>query len=215
VRPILILALALVAGGLAACGGDDQAKKGPPGSESNPLVALPNPSRTRTPPTEAPQGSEAVAPPKRPAQARRPQRTATAQRGARSGSERAARTARKQPVRPASAQSPCSLVTKRQARAIIGAPIDAPLQAPQGPTCIYRAATGSQQVTLSVQTVGFAKLRKQLRDERAVRVLGRTAYCGTYGRRMLYLPLAHDRVLSIAAPCSTASRFAAKAAARL
>jgi hypothetical protein len=211
VRSILIIALALVAGGLAACGGDDSAKKGPPGSASNPLVALPNPSRTRTPPTEAPQGSDAVAKP--PATTRRADEAGSSETA---GAERSERNApRRQKRLPAGAQRPCSLVTERQARAIIGAPIDEPVQAPQGPTCIYQAAAGKRQVTLAVQTVAFTKLRGQLRNARRVDVGGRTGYCGTYGRAMFYLPVARGRVLSIAAPCTTATRFATKAAARL
>lgn len=121
-------------------------------------------------------------------------------------------TARLQKVLAPSARRPCSLVTRTQARAIVDAPLLEPLEAPQGPTCIYQSAgAGASQITLAVQKVDFARLRKQLRSVRRVSVSGRTAYCATYGRPMLYLPVAGGRVLSIAASCRTASRFAATA----
>jgi hypothetical protein len=228
-RAARIIALPLAAGCLlTACGGGDDNAKGPPGSESNPLVALPNPSATRVPPTGQPPGESAAK--KRasaagpggvaaPSTSTRTQRGSVARKPARHSGEAAAaarpKTARKQKALAASASRPCSLVTKTQARAIVGAPILEPLQAPQGPTCIYRTKSGKPYVTLAVQTVSFAKLRKQIRRTRTVSIASRTAYCGTYGGPMLYLPVAGGRVLSIAAPCAMAQRFAAKAAPHL
>ena len=70
-------------------------------------------------------------------------------------------------------------------------------------------------MTLAVESASVARLRAQIRNERAVTVADRTAYCGTFGKPMLYLPVGGGRVLSIAAPCGLARRFAAKAAPRL
>jgi hypothetical protein len=226
-RPLRIIVLPLVAACLlTACGGDDNAK-GPPGSESNPLAAVPNPSATRTPPVDHPAG-EAGAKTKSGAQrsaapasssSTKTQHGSAAPKKAAGGGETGGatgpRTARRQKGLPAGASRPCSLVTKTQAKAIVGAPILEPLQAPQGPTCIFQTKAGKPYVTLAVQTLNFAKLRKQLRNTHAVSVADRTAYCGTYGKPMLYLPLGGGRVLSIAAPCSMAARFAAKAAPHL
>jgi hypothetical protein len=224
-----IIVLPLVAACLlAACGGDDNAK-GPPGSESNPLVAVPNPSATRTPPVDHPAG-EAGAKATSKSGARRTaspgsssstktQHGSAARKKAAGGGETGAATrpttARKQRALPASASHPCSLVTKTQARAIVGAPIREPLEAPQGPTCIFQTKAGKPYVTLTVQTLNFAKLRKRIRNTHALSIANRTAYCGTYGKPMLYLPLAGGRVLSIAASCSMAARFAAKATPHL
>jgi hypothetical protein len=206
---------------LGACGGDDDAK-GPPGSKDNPLVGLPNPSATRTPPTGEPAGEAAVQDKQRPAATARAQTKRSAgartQRGSRATTPAITTkrgTARQQKSLGASASRPCSLGTRSQAAAIVGAPVLQPLQAPQGPTCIYQTKRGTPYVTLVVQTVNFAKLRRQIRNARTVTVGGRKATCGTYGRPMLFLPLSGGRVLSIAAPCAMASRFAAKAAARL
>ncbi|MGH2944192.1 MAG: hypothetical protein ACRDLN_15610 [Solirubrobacteraceae bacterium] len=209
----LLLPLALASCLLAACGGDDSAK-GPPGSESNPLVALPNPSATRTPPTEEPPGEGARG--NRSAASKGSAGAKTQHSGAGSG-ETGARpaTPRRQKALPPSATRPCSLVSKAQARVIVGAPIVEPLEAPQGPTCIYQTKSGKPYITLAVQTVSLAKLRKQIRREQPVAIAGRTAYCGTYGKPMLFLPVASGRVLSITAPCGMARRFAAQAASHL
>jgi hypothetical protein len=229
-RPLRTIVLPLLAGCLlAGCGGGDDNAKGPPGSESNPLAAVPNPSATRTPPVDHPAGEaggtatsksgarRTVAPAS--SSCTRTQHGSAAPKKAAGGSETGAatrpRTARKQKALPASAGRPCSLVTKTQAKAIVGAPIVEPLEAPQGPTCIFQTKAGKPYVTVAVQTLNFAKLRKQIRNAHTVSIASRTAYCGTYGKPMLYLPLAGGRVLSIAAPCGMAARFAAKAAPRL
>jgi Protein of unknown function (DUF3558) len=111
--------------------------------------------------------------------------------------------------------SPCTLVTKAQARAILGAAMADPVEAPQGPTCIYRSKRGDQFVTLAMQETQLSKLRRSLKGDRAVKVAKRTAYCGTYGQPMLYLPVSNGRVLTVTAPCKVASGFAATAARRL
>jgi hypothetical protein len=223
-RLLRIIAVPLVAACLlAACGGGDDNAKGPPGSESNPLAAVPNPSATRTPPVDHPageaggkatskSGAQHVASPAS-SSSTKTQHGSAAPKKAAGGGETG--TARKQKALPASASRPCSLVSKTQARAIVGAPIREPLQAPQGPTCIFQTKAGKPYVTVAVQTLNFAKLRKQIRHAHTVSVASRTAYCGTYGKPMLYLPLAGGRVLSIAGPCGMAARFAAKAAPHL
>jgi hypothetical protein len=121
----------------------------------------------------------------------------------------------RQSNKPGHRFSPCALVTKAQARAIIGAPVLDPVEAPQGPTCIYKSKRGDRFVTLAMQQTELAKLRHRLQGDRAVQVAKRTAYCGTYGQPMLYLPVSNGRVLSIAAPCKVATGFAATAARRL
>lgn len=227
-RACIVLAVLSSAGLLASCGGDS-ASKGPPGSADNPLVALPNPSATRTPPNERPLGEPSATAkasdtrggtltPRRsgssaPAAAR--PATLTPRKGGEGGSKHSAASPRKLKRQTPSAAHPCSLVTKAQARVILGAPVVEPLQAPQGPTCIYRSTRGKQFVTLAVQQASLAQLRKQLRASRSVRVAGTTGYCGRSGRPMLYLPVSGSRVLSVAAACNIATRFAAKAAPHL
>jgi hypothetical protein len=201
---------------LAGCGGDD---KGPPGSESNPLVGLPNPSATRVPPREQPHGESgrraAAGAARRATPSAASSHGAQTQRGRAAANVASAKRARRQRMIAPDARQPCSLVSKAQARAILGTAILEPLQAPQGPTCIYQAASGKPYVTVAVQQVSFVKLRRHIRTTRAVAVAGRTAYCAAYGTAMLFLPVAGDRVLTIAAPCRMAREFAAKAAPHL
>jgi hypothetical protein len=122
----------------------------------------------------------------------------------------------KQTSKPASRFTPCNLVTPAQATAILGSAIRPPIEAPQGPTCIYRTETGKAFITLAVQTTSFKLLRKQIRQPKKVTVGGRTGYCGVYGQPMLYVPLADGRrVLSVSAPCGAATQFATRALATL
>jgi hypothetical protein len=107
--------------------------------------------------------------------------------------------------------APCKLVSRSQAGAILGAPVRAPLQAPQGPTCIYRTKTGDGFVTLAIQPVDISSLTRKLGKPQRVDVSHKLAYCGSYGQRMLYAEISRGWVLSVAAPCSVATRFAAKA----
>jgi hypothetical protein len=120
-----------------------------------------------------------------------------------------------QSSRPDSRFSPCNLVTPAQARSIVGGPVHAPLEAPQGPTCIYRSRAGDSFVTLAMQNADFDRLMREMQDRRRIDIGERIAYCGTHGQPVLYLRVSGDRVLTIAGPCTVARRFAARAVERL
>ena len=121
----------------------------------------------------------------------------------------------RQSSKPGSRFTPCSLVTRAQAGAILGAAVLVPREAPQGPTCIYRTRTGDDFVTLAVEQMSFSGLKRQQRRERPLEVAGRSAFCGAHGQPMLYVQLSRERVLSVAAPCPVAKRFATRAVTRL
>jgi hypothetical protein len=121
----------------------------------------------------------------------------------------------RQTNKPAQRFTPCNLVTAAQARAIIGRPIRQPLEAPQGPTCIYRTRRGNGFVSLAIQTTNVNDLKQRIEKRRRVRIAARTAYCGWYGQAVLYLPLGRSSVLSVAARCPLARQFAAAAVRRL
>ena len=110
--------------------------------------------------------------------------------------------------------TPC-LVSRSQARAFLGAPVVAPVEAPQGPTCIYRTQSGKSFVTLAVQSLDIDQLRRELQLPRTLAIADRRAYCGRHGQPMLYVSLSGNRVLSVGAPCAVARRFATTAVARL
>jgi hypothetical protein len=190
IRTPLSLAVLGAAALLSACGGSsDQPAPGTPG---NPLVAQSS---------EAPQGArrnEAAAP-------------GAAERDAPGYKKLLER----QPRAPRSRFTPCNLVPERQARAIVGAPIEQPFEAPQGPTCIYRSRDGKRFITLAVQSVDVNRAKRQLRERRRVDVSGHTGYCGRLGQDLLYVKVSRGRVLSVAAPCTVAKRFAVEAVQRL
>jgi hypothetical protein len=110
--------------------------------------------------------------------------------------------------------NPCKLVTRGEAEAILGRPISAPTLAPLGPSCIYRVRGARQAVTLAVQATPFAPLKSRLTKAQHKTVAGRTAFCGVYGQTTTIVALSRGRVLTIAAPCATGFRFAAKALPR-
>ena len=98
---------------------------------------------------------------------------------------------------------------------IVGAPIATPQEAPLGPTCIYERRGGGDLITVAVESLEFATIRSKIRDTIRATVVGRTAYCGDYGRPTTFVPLAHGRVLNVSAPCAVGTRFAEKALRRL
>jgi len=234
-RRCCIILLTLSALLLAACGGDSPPDRAALGSPDNPIQAQPNPEPTRVPATSetGPQAKSSTRSRRRTGRRRRSDVEARKRTQARNERTRASREAkanataakrrattasrgpRKQKALAPSAKRPCSLVTKAQARAIIGVAILEPLEAPQGPTCIYQSRSGKRFITLTVQTTDFAMHKAQMRKRRNVTVSDRVALCGSLGRPMLYLPLNGGRVLSISGPCDMATRFAAKAEPRL
>jgi hypothetical protein len=192
-RLLALAALVAAAIGVTACGGG--AKPAAPGSPQNPLVGKqPTPGGG----TGAGRWNEAAA----------------------SGSSTSSgpgydKLLDSQSSHPAGRFSPCNLVTPKQAQAILGAPLQDPIEAAQGPTCIYRSKDGRSFVTLAVQSMDFAKVKPRLRLPRRVTVGERTAYCGTYGQPMLYVPLSGGRVLSVAGRCGIAAQFARRAVRQL
>jgi len=170
---------------LTACGSDRPAAQAPPGSPENPLEAKPSSLEGTTSETS-----------RRPSFAELvdDQTNGTAGRDS---------------------SNPCALVTKAEAKAIMRADLLDPLVAPQGPTCIYRDRARQSYATLAFQPRSIDVLRRQLRRAQRIEVGGRTGYCGMHGQPMLYLAAGRDRVLSVAAPCPIAARFARHAMKRL
>jgi hypothetical protein len=119
-------------------------------------------------------------------------------------------------LRQASGQrDPCTLVSRAEAQSILGRPLATPVEAPLGPTCIYRPVGAKNLITLTVGSVDFARIRAQTRNRRRLDVGGRTAYCGDYGQPTTFVALASGGTLTITAPCAIGIRFATKAVPRL
>jgi|GEM_PF-4201870 len=112
---------------------------------------------------------------------------------------------------PQSQSAPCTLVSARQASAILGAPVRAPATAPQGPTCVYRTKDGRGFVTLSLRQASLSSLVARTGRRQRLTLAKHAAYCGNYGQQMLYAQAGRGFVLSVAAPCGIAKRFAERA----
>jgi len=114
--------------------------------------------------------------------------------------------------------NPCALVDRGEAQRIMGAAVQRPVLAPQGPTCIYRMRDSKRQVTIALQSSPPAGRPEQdrLTHRMRVRVAGTHAYCGIAGQPTLILPLRGRRFIAVAAvPCPLAAAFAARALAHL
>lgn len=193
-RLLCLAALTVAATTLTACGGSHSA---PPaaGTPQNPLKAQATPTAESRPGARTNEASTPSAP---------------------TGKVGYQELVQRQSRHPQKRFTPCNLVTAAQARAIIGAPIQAPIEAAQGPTCVYRTRDGKGLVTLAVQSIDFKKaVKPHMNLRHRVAVSSHTAYCGTFGQPMLYLPLAQGRVLSVAARCAVAKQFAIKAVRQL
>ena len=192
-----LLALAVLAGtaiGAAACGGSS-APPAAPGSPERPLAGT---TRSVGGVPASGHSNEAAA--------------SSSRKGSEPGYDALLKSQSKHPL---SRFTPCNLVTRKQAAAILGAPMLDPVEAAQGPTCVYRSKNGRSFVTLAVQSLDFGRIRPHLRLSKRVTVGGRTAYCGTYGQPMLYVPLSGGRVLSVTGRCAIARQFAGRAVRQL
>jgi len=111
---------------------------------------------------------------------------------------------------------PCTLVTRAEAQAIVGKPVGKPVEAPQGPTCIYRPAGARSFITVAVVSLAFSKVlpQSQLRDRISLTISGHSAYCGNAGGQQLIVPLPNGKFLAVAAPCPIAAAFAKTALSR-
>jgi hypothetical protein len=182
-----LAALALLAVLASGCGSGDDSSSAAPGTPDNPLAAKP---------------AEQVA-----AGQRSNEGTSTSAKQAPGYQELLDR----QSSDPRSEFSPCNLVSAERAGRILGARMAPPVEAPQGPTCIYKTRDGKQFVTLVVQPLDLAEVRSEMSRPRRVELAGRTAFCGRHGQPMLYVPLSGGRVLGVSGACDTAVRFASTA----
>jgi hypothetical protein len=199
---------------IAACNDEDSAKVAPPGSRENPLVAEPMPGAESAP--EAAPAAAGQEP-----SSRGQKSGATSSAGGKAAQQAAAgepgfeKLVEDQTAEPRERFSPCNLVSRARAQAVIGKPIDEPIEAPQGPTCIYSAEGAKTFITVAVQSLQIERIKKHIRNRREVEVANRAAYCGIYGQEVLYLPLERGRILSVTGPCDVATKLATAALPRL
>jgi hypothetical protein len=111
---------------------------------------------------------------------------------------------------------PCTLVSVSEAEAITGGPIARRVEAPLGPTCIYRRGGSKGDITLAVESISISQVTRQMpKQSSPVMVRRHRGYCVKLGAQMLFIPLSKGHLLNVAAPCAIARRFAAVALGRL
>jgi hypothetical protein len=227
IRPLLVVFIVALLTALVSACGDGADTKPAPGTPENPLVAQsPEPARS-TGGTSSGSGSQprsqaghekATQGEKQGAKRKKVQPVAggePAQQGSTPPPPGYKALLKNQTSHPKDRFTPCSLVTEVEAQTIVGAPLQAPLEAPLGPTCIYRTRTGKGMIAVAVQSARFSEIKNRIRSPRRIDISGREAYCGKLGQPMLYLPVAQNRVLAVTARCDIARRFAVKALPRL
>jgi len=111
--------------------------------------------------------------------------------------------------------NPCNLVSIAEAQSIVGGTIAGRVEAPLGPTCLYRLGGSKSEITVSIESQNLSSITREMANRSTVVVGHRHAYCGRLGTQMLFLPLADGQVLHVTARCSVAQRFAAFALTRL
>jgi hypothetical protein len=109
---------------------------------------------------------------------------------------------------------PCQLVSRSEAAGILGGDVRVSVGL-QGPTCIYAAQNSNRQVTLVVERIDFAALRRRAAGAPRIRVGRRAGWCLHYGSTSVAVPLAGGRVLDVTGPCPIAARFAARGLDRM
>ncbi|HWI71937.1 MAG TPA: hypothetical protein VNT55_08285 [Baekduia sp.] len=223
-RPLSTFALLLTVALAAGCGGGDKGASpdAAPGTPKNPLVAT-IPSE-KTADDQAAAEEAGLAPKAKSGAKQTAARTShpaadknfsEADSAGTSTDPSYQKLLEQQTRKPASRFTPCNLVRRSEAAAILGVAVRPLVEAPQGPTCIYRAAKGTGFITISVQKAALSKLRKQMRHVKPVAVAQRDSLCGTVGRPALYVPVSSARVLVVTAPCGVAKQFASAAVPRI
>jgi hypothetical protein len=172
-------------------------------------------------PTPAPDGSQA-----RPQRAERPTGAGVVEAHGAGGPPAAPATAPAQAALPGHEDEkttpsapptpdPCRLVSRARAERIVGTRLRASFLAPQGPTCIYRAARGARVITLAVQESSLRAMAGGVSERRSVAVGGRRALCIGRDSATLLVRLSQRRTLVVGAPCAVGRRLAAHAVDRL
>ena len=114
----------------------------------------------------------------------------------------------------AAPEDPCRLVTRGEAAAILGEPVQTEVGM-QGPTCIYQPSGSQPQMTVVVERTDLAGLRRRASQATPIGVGGESGWCLRYGSPSVAVPLADGALLHVTGPCGLAGRFAASALARV
>ncbi|HXY38236.1 MAG TPA: hypothetical protein VEQ10_01115 [Vicinamibacteria bacterium] len=208
----LVLSLLTLGLAIGGCGGSrssqsavQQARPTPAGSNADIAQTYASPTRQQRPSTQASARAERLGRP------RSVQPAPTVQR-ARPTPPEYNDDAKEEPH----AQfNPCTLVSVAEAEAIVGGPIAGRIDAPLGPTCVYKLSGSKNEITLTVESLGFPQATGHMARREAVTIGRHPGYCGRLGTDMLFLRLGPGQLLNVTAPCPIAQRFATLALSRL
>jgi len=129
-----------------------------------------------------------------------------------------ARAPQLEPDEAQEAEHPCKLVTAAEASALFGAQVADPIEAPLGPSCIFRSREREDFVSIALQQMEEKHLEPLIRDRDKLDVDRLTGYCGPGEGSNLLVPLSSGRVLTIeggAGGCELAKAFAFQALGRI
>jgi hypothetical protein len=127
----------------------------------------------------------------------------------------AAATKPEGPPAAASQLHPCRLVSVADAQSISHGSFLSQVEAPLGPTCIYKLRGSAGEITIAVETPGPGRPARRATDPRQLSDGALTAHCPTLGSKSLTVALPSGKVLRVTAPCPFAQPFALKALSRL
>jgi hypothetical protein len=108
-------------------------------------------------------------------------------------------------VSGAHAVKPCLLVTRSQAREILGGTVKM-AERLQGPTCVY--SSGGREVSMIVEDVPLKALVSGARKSHKVTAVGHSGYCLQYETSSVVFAVGGGRVLQVTGACQAGVRFA-------
>jgi hypothetical protein len=108
-------------------------------------------------------------------------------------------------VSGAHAVKPCLLVTRSQAREILGGKVKM-AERLQGPTCVY--SSGGREVSMIVENVPLKALVSGARKSQKVTAAGHSGYCLQYETSSVVFAVGGGRVLQVSGACQAGVRFA-------
>jgi hypothetical protein len=112
--------------------------------------------------------------------------------------------------------NPCTLVSRAQAQTATGVALRAGIEAPLGPTCIFRPSSAGAEITLALeQGVKLGQASQALHTPRRLTIQGRAAFCAEGHQQTLVMSVRPGQVLTVTAPCKAAARLASIVVGRL
>jgi hypothetical protein len=111
--------------------------------------------------------------------------------------------------------NPCTLVSHAQAQTATGTALHEGIEAPLGPTCIFRPRGAGAEITLALELAKLGQASQALHAPRRFTIEGRAAFCAQGPQHTLVLSVRPGQVLTVTAPCKAAVRLASIVVGRL